>query len=457
MSASPDPGVLVIGGGPAGAACAIALADLGHAVTLYEAAAFPRRHVGISLSAGVARQLDFLGLARLLDHPAHLGRLPIERRWANAAFEPSAQQQGFICDRAQFDLDLLAAARARGVQVLQAVRAGRPTRTPGGWVTPVAGAQGLETVTARFVVDATGRGSPFRRRRRLGAPTLAVSSLWLGADRQGLRISAGPECWSWSAPIGPEARMVVTFADPEQNRRLGGSLESRHRALIAQSGLAETGVLQTGSLTAYEATPYVTLGTPKDLLRIGDADAALDPISSSGVQAAIQSALAAAPVVNTLLAADGDHSAARRFWRTRRLRGAAQHRTWAAALYAESLARHGTGFWALRAGEPEPRPALEPAPLPAPRLPLRLSPETRFVAEPCIVGARIATSACVSHPTLGEPVAFLGGQPLASLLRKVRNGATAQEVVAAWSADATAQSSLELLAWLWRRRVLVAA
>ena len=41
--------VLVIGGGPGGAACATLLADRGFAVALLERAAFPREHVGESL------------------------------------------------------------------------------------------------------------------------------------------------------------------------------------------------------------------------------------------------------------------------------------------------------------------------------------------------------------------------------------------------------------------------
>src|SRR5205807_10241528 len=79
--------VVVVGGGPAGAVAGRALACLGRDVVLCEAARFPRAHVGVSLSAGVAKQLAFLGLDRLLDLPCHRRNVPALRRWGTADFE----------------------------------------------------------------------------------------------------------------------------------------------------------------------------------------------------------------------------------------------------------------------------------------------------------------------------------------------------------------------------------
>jgi len=47
------PDAIVIGGGPGGSAAAIRLAQMGHRVTLFETARFPRFHVGESLVPGV--------------------------------------------------------------------------------------------------------------------------------------------------------------------------------------------------------------------------------------------------------------------------------------------------------------------------------------------------------------------------------------------------------------------
>nr|WP_247369690.1 MULTISPECIES: FAD-dependent oxidoreductase [unclassified Bradyrhizobium] len=63
--------MLVVGGGPAGAACALTLANLRRRVVLCEAARFPREHVGVCLSPGVIHQLGFLGIWHILDDPAN--------------------------------------------------------------------------------------------------------------------------------------------------------------------------------------------------------------------------------------------------------------------------------------------------------------------------------------------------------------------------------------------------
>ncbi|MHC5066613.1 MAG: NAD(P)/FAD-dependent oxidoreductase, partial [Planctomycetota bacterium] len=54
--------VLVIGGGPAGAAVASLLSMQGHAVALFEKSSFPRFHVGESLVPAVNRTLEKLGV-----------------------------------------------------------------------------------------------------------------------------------------------------------------------------------------------------------------------------------------------------------------------------------------------------------------------------------------------------------------------------------------------------------
>ena len=65
--ARPRADVVVVGAGPAGAATAILLAGVGHAVTLLDRARFPRDKVcGEYLSPEVSRVLDRLGGARAL-------------------------------------------------------------------------------------------------------------------------------------------------------------------------------------------------------------------------------------------------------------------------------------------------------------------------------------------------------------------------------------------------------
>jgi flavin-dependent dehydrogenase len=247
--------VLVIGGGPAGAVCSLALARLGRRVVLCEANAFPRDHIGISLSPGVATQLDFLGLGHLLQHPAHRSRVAVERRWGAETFVTAPHFEAFIADRARLDADLLAAAGERGVRILQPARVGDLERETDGWTVGVSTPSGAERIRSVFVVDASGRRSRFRHRRRLGAATVAVCGDWTGHVCPVVRIAAASRSWSWTAPTGSNRCVAVAFTSPETLRRAEGSLENRYRRLLHAAGVLEPDLALAAKPYACEATP----------------------------------------------------------------------------------------------------------------------------------------------------------------------------------------------------------
>src|SRR5258708_3423485 len=193
-----DTEVLVIGGGPAGAACALALSRLRRSVILCEEGSFPRDHIGICLSPGLFKQLEFLGVRHVLEHPAHRHGLTVKRRWGSIdlALAPS---EVLVADRGRFDFDMLAAVANSPARVLQPARVAKLTRFAGG---DVATAAGMRQVRATFVVDARGRNSGHRARRRLGAPTVAMHGEWRGEVRPTVLISSNGSSWAWAAPTG---------------------------------------------------------------------------------------------------------------------------------------------------------------------------------------------------------------------------------------------------------------
>jgi len=59
-----------------------AVADA-QSVILCEEVSFPRDHIGICLSPGLFKQLEFLGARHVLEHPAHRHGLTVEQRWGS--------------------------------------------------------------------------------------------------------------------------------------------------------------------------------------------------------------------------------------------------------------------------------------------------------------------------------------------------------------------------------------
>ncbi len=162
--------VLVVGGGPAGAACAYWLASAGHDVAMVEKKRFPRvKTCGDGLTPRAVRQLQDMGLGSALG--AHhrfdglralaFGRT-LELAWPS---HPDFPTYGYVVTR--HDLDQLVAERAEGAgaTVWQGAEATEPL-VEGGVVRGAVVKRGgdlVEEVRARQVVVADGANSRFGR------------------------------------------------------------------------------------------------------------------------------------------------------------------------------------------------------------------------------------------------------------------------------------------------------
>ena len=171
MTAAERFDVLVVGGGPSGAAAAYWLAEAGHRVLVVERKEFPREKTcGDGLTPRAVHQLHEMGLADRLagyqrfDGLRSIGHgVTLELEWPDHPVFPSF---GYVVRRR--DLDEMVAERAvkAGATLWTGAEATAPV-VDGGLV---AGAQirrkatkATETVSARYVVVADGANSRFGR------------------------------------------------------------------------------------------------------------------------------------------------------------------------------------------------------------------------------------------------------------------------------------------------------
>jgi flavin-dependent dehydrogenase len=170
-----DCDVAVVGGGPAGATAAITLAESGVHVALIERSLYEQVRIGETLPPAARPVLQQLGLVEAI--AGAVPSLGTQSAWgsddlATNPFIANPHGPGWHLDRARFDSALAGAAGVAGVTRLDGseVTACAPSTrgTRGAWrliVTTDGGA--ARRVTARAVVDATGRRAS--QARRLGA------------------------------------------------------------------------------------------------------------------------------------------------------------------------------------------------------------------------------------------------------------------------------------------------
>jgi flavin-dependent dehydrogenase len=456
--------VLVIGGGPAGSTLAARLAQLGFDVALVERATFPRPRLGESLTPGV---LPLLGLTGADEQIQAAGFPQLESVMVGWEGVPRERREdgspGLLVDRGRFDLLLLEHARSLGVRVLHPAAVAERRHDGERWRLRVDRQEGPLEIDAACLAVASGRGRGIGTRRAPTGPrTLALYGYW-GAGRDvPPRIEALADSWCWSVPLPDGSTNALVFVDPDRLRN-GGSAQACYHTLLGRStvGADLVGARLVGRVRAADATPFLDADcVTADTIKVGDAAVAVDPISSTGVQRAVQTALAGAIVVNTLLRRPAAADAAQRFYRDSVQRASDRHTGWAAGHYAAAAATRTTPFWTRRAraglasADTQPQAA---DPSLGPDAPLALSRDAAFVDLPCVAGEFVELKPAVAHPRLDEPVAYLGGWELAPLVRRVPAGLTGRELVRAWSAFVPESAGIAITKWLTSHGVLVAA
>ncbi len=457
--------VVVLGAGPAGTAAAIRLAHLGIDVAVVERACFPRRHVGICIADETVNLLEFLGVAELFRSSAPWRRALTAVHWGHAGPQ-FVEQRGYHVDRGKLDQLLLTRAGDEGVTIYQPARAMLPTAAlEGGYHCDLSVAGVAQRISCAFLIDAAGRRPALPGARTKDSPPLiAIHADWRLRSNppfDGL-IEAGTDAWVWYAQTAKDRATVSVFIDPRQAKFCGGnSLRAGYERLLDQfpvlrSSLSSERCSEVGACNATSSHAADVIGPHH--IRVGDACMSVDPLSSQGVHLALQSGIQSAIIVNTILRRPAAAELAREFYRARIDERVALFSRRMRDEYARVAARSRHPFWQERANGGiqgvDSMAKLRADPLPSdPGLRMRVATGAVILSGPIIVGDFVEQRGIVQHPDLVQPVAFLAGAHLPTLLQELP--LTIGDLTKYWGDRVGEPKAWEIARWLWQRRILV--
>jgi flavin-dependent dehydrogenase len=320
---------VILGGGPAGCAAAIALRSGGiDRVLVVEAREYGADRIGESIPPDSRLLFERLGLLDAFEQEAHEACQGSCSSWGEDAlgyndfvFNPNGA--GFHLDRRRFDLFMARQAIDKGVQLFSRTRfhAARPVKvgnTFTGFRLELESQAGVRhQVAASFVIDATGSGARFAR--NCGANRLLHDRFFCTTGyfhlREGAEFSqltlleAVPEGW-WYAARLPDRRIAVAFAcdaselKAESLHDSASWLKRLSQSIHLAPALADCFFIPD-SLSVC-GVPCFVLDQPAGnrWLAVGDSASSYDPLSSQGIYKALSNGLLGAETVQAALNGD---------------------------------------------------------------------------------------------------------------------------------------------------------
>ncbi|MDH4078181.1 MAG: tryptophan 7-halogenase [Nitrospira sp.] len=318
--------VLVVGGGPAGSTISALLAEKGWNVHVLEKDRHPRFHIGESLlphSLPMLQRLGVLGDVEKIGITKYGAEVvsPYHGRSRTLYFSKAldgSQPFAYQVKRAEFDKILFNNAVSKGAHLHEEVKAKKVEFRPGSTHLVQAEDRVGQPLAweAKFVVDASGRdtflsGQLGGKHRNPHHNCAAIFGHFEGVkrlpgmDEGNISIVWFDHGWWWIIPFKDGTTSVGAVCWPSYISRRKGSLEQFLQDTIALCPPVAERMAQASLIgQAYAAANY---SYRRETMRgdcylmIGDAFAFIDPVFSSGVHLALNSATLGADVVDASL------------------------------------------------------------------------------------------------------------------------------------------------------------
>ncbi|PKO34460.1 MAG: hypothetical protein CVU34_06810 [Betaproteobacteria bacterium HGW-Betaproteobacteria-7] len=434
--------IVILGAGPAASFLALSLLRAGHAPLMI--GQWRRKPAVEGLSLRVVEALERHGCAGAL---SLLG--PRWRRisaWNGEEIEMNGE---FVVERVAFDKALAADVGAAGITIHEGRVAGIGRDADGVRTIAWTDASGQWRHTrADLVAECRGHAAP----RSLpdvhsGAMLVSLGRSFAGARPQPRTTFAESFAhgWAWGAVDGQGRAHIQTVVAADRVKRYGGDLEVTHTAnlkyldrLLAHFGRE---IQPSGPARARGIQPALRGGVAQeDYLRVGDAAYTGDPLSGHGIFEAASGAIAAVPVINTLLKRPDDGALALRYFAERaetvyfsRIKAARQH-------YAEETQWPDSEFWRRAcAGAPE-ESGKQPG-------------QAKFDIRPVVEGGFIIPRRVVISEEHPRGVRFIDGVDLGLIDERLRTSPKIDITTFSRELSAPAESILRALRWLQTRHL----
>lgn len=320
--------VIIVGGGPSGAAAAITLKRYTRlSVAIIEKKTFEDYRAGESVSPAIFGLLDYLGISGESVAEAHLLSYGHAAAWGDEAlsvrdFMFTGQGNGLHLDRRKFDTILLEEAAKLGVEVVQPAEILNIERAQN-WQLNIHTASGESLMSSAYLIDCSGKNAlivknqqrPVHKEDRLIALYAYYDLPEQFSLHQQTLLETTEHGWYYMSPL-PDRKLAIAFMtdadilkklnlnDPET--WLSTGLKTKHIA----GKLA-----QLPAATAFRHyaihSRIASLPNQENWTAAGDAAACFDPISSMGIGHAINSGIQAARVAEAYF--NGDFQTAKTY------------------------------------------------------------------------------------------------------------------------------------------------